>query len=652
MSWNHGAYINEARSAVHSGDGTQINHYYVEAASSRLREQARERPRTVAKDDRERLYQRFVPPPHFQQARNILRAHHTALLTGHPGSGLRAAALMLLHELPAGEGSFHELPDTRDDASSTSPFDYGTISTGDRLLLDLSGADETRYMEIQNQLSDFREQLIGRRAHLAVVLPHRLSYLHRSELLPLTADLLRPSAQRVLTVHLRHVGISTTAADLSSSELTAYLTKAPLRDVADLADRIRRMRDASGPERQFPHWVSDALSQVTDQTARVAGDLSTRHTGRRRALLIALAMFHDTTPATVFSATAALLKVLDHPPDERPRLEHSDLNAEFTEIDARTQPSGHVRFNRVGYDHAVRNHFWTYLPDLRRQLRDWVGEIIEQPWLHPTERKHVVARFTEQGLRSGRPEDLSRLATRWTDQGSPERLIADAAQVLAHGLSDGRYGSSFRQQIYEWSKRGELSPRLKQVLILVCSEVMAQTHPDQALVRLHHLVRRTGGAVGDSAQQSLLQMARADDRLYRLALNRVETGAAGHQGYADGTLFLALANGSRLIGSASLRTALTAGWAGVLRRRPVEDWRPGAERWLTASEDHRHRDQALDVLVGACEGDSSAFGSVYLVARDWARDRADESPLRTGTVTSLLHKINGAQGLTPLHANA
>ncbi|MFB7275042.1 hypothetical protein [Streptomyces sp. NPDC056244] len=650
MTWSHSAYINEARGAVHTGDGTQVN-LYLQALSASLREQARQRPRTVAKDDRERLYQRFVPPGRFQRARQVLHTHHTVLLSGRPGSGLRAAALMLLHELPEAEGSFHELPDTADDDSS-SPFDNGEINGGDRLLLDLSGADETRYLEIQNQFSDFREQLIGKGAHLTVVLPHHLGYLLRSDLRPLTADIERPSARRVLTVHLRHDGIVPSAAELDTPELTAYLARAPLRDVADLADRIRRNRDSVGTEEGFPRWLGDALDMVTDQTARVAGDLSTRHTGTRRALLLALAMFHDTAPATVFSAGTALLEVLRHPPDERPRLEHSDFKAELKEIGAETQPSGRVRFSEIGYDRAVRDHFWTYLPDLRLQLCDWIGKHLEGMVLSQKERDQVIARFSEQGLRTGRPEDLLSLATRWTGQNVPQRLMPDAARVLVNGLGHDRYGRFFRQQIYDWSKNAELSQGLKRVLVLVCTDVMAQTHPDQAMVRLHHLARRERGPVGAVAQRSLLAMARTDNRLYRLLLSRLNTGMTGSHGEADTTLFLAMADATRVTKSGSVRAALVSGWTGILRQWPWERWQADADRWLTACEDDRYRDPALDVLVTACAGDSSRLGGLYRVARGWARARTDHTSVRTDITAGLLQKINSAQGFEPLGVSA
>ncbi|MFF5568897.1 ABC transporter substrate-binding protein [Streptomyces sp. NPDC012623] len=647
------SYINEARSAVHSGDGTQMNFYleasYLEAASL-LREQAPERTRAFAEDDRDRLAQRFVPPVHFQHARRQLHTHHTTLVSGPPGSGRRTAALMLLHELPDAGGSFHELPDTPDDASSSSLLDHGVISSGDRLLLDLSRDDEPRrYLEVQDRLSDFRSRLIERAAHLAVILPHRFGHLRRSDLLPLTTDIGRPEARRVLAVQLRYDGIVPPQSALSTPSLTTYLARAPLRDVAELADRIRRARDAPGgnAEGGFPRWVEQALTALTDQSARVAADLSDRHTGRNRALLLALAMFHDTTPATVFSATVALLKALDHPPDDRPRLEHSDLNAEFGSIEAQTQASGRVRFTREGYDRAVRNHFWTYLPDVRSQLRDWVGECVAEHALAPEEQRQVIPRLAEQVLRTGRPDDLVELTTQWTKQAASQRLMPAASQALALGLTDDQYGRSFRQLIYTWSKNAELSPKLKQVLVLVCSEVMARTHPDQAMVRLHHLVRRAERPVEENAQRALLHLAHSDNRLYRLLLARIDTELPDNPWRAEANVFLAVADPTRLIGQASVRAVLSSGWAGVLRRRSVEDWRPTAARWLTACGDLRYQDIVLDVLVDACRGESSALGSLYQVACDWAREPSDGSVNRTGTAASLLRKIDRAQGLEP-----
>ena len=118
MNETIGSYINEAYGGVHSGEGHQFN-FYLRAAESRLREQASKRRLAIAKGDRDHLYQRFIPPPRLQSAREELRRSHTVLIDGLPGSGRRTAALMLLHELSASRGSLHELPDTADDRTAS-----------------------------------------------------------------------------------------------------------------------------------------------------------------------------------------------------------------------------------------------------------------------------------------------------------------------------------------------------------------------------------------------------------------------------------------------------------------------------------------------------------------------------------------------------
>ncbi|MFH8466545.1 ABC transporter substrate-binding protein [Streptomyces sp. NPDC017991] len=644
MSETIGSYVNEAHGSVHSGTGPQFN-LYLQAAASRLREQAGKRRLAIAKGDRDHLDQRFVPPPRLQRAREELRRSHTVLVDGLPGSGRRTAALMLLHELSASRGGLHELPDTADD-STVSPLEVQDIDDGDRLLLDLSEADESRYVAVQQVLSDFRSSLLGHGAHLAVVLPHHLGYLLRSDLRRFTVEIGRPSAKRVLARHLRCEDIVPSTEELSGRDLAGYLSHEPMRGVAELADRIKHGRNTAGAERGFSDWLSASLARQQDQSARVAADTSKEHGGRRRALMLSLAMFHGTTPGAVLQSTNALLDILSHPPDPAPRLDRADLHAEFDGIGAETRPDGRVRFRRTGYDSAVREHFWTFLPDIRRQLRDWFRTCLAEPALTQPDRSQAVERFAEQSLRTGRPEDLSWLAQQWTQRGARAHLVADAAQALALGLDDDRHGRSFRQQIYEWAKSAETSTGLREVLIVVCSEAMARSHPDQALVRLHHLARRTQGPTGIRALEALARLARSDNRLYRRMLDRLRAGITQHQWAADIELFLAVADPVQPVGPHGVRESLTVCWKAALRR-PVDSWSPSVCHWLDACADHRRRGCVLEVLVAACAADSRVCGHLYRVALGWQRTDAGRAEVREDIVGCLLRKINAAQGIEP-----
>lgn len=411
MTDTSGSYVNEAYGSVHTGPGNQFN-FYLRAAEERLREQAGKRPRAIAKKDREHLAERFVNPPHMQQARDRLRDKHTVLLGGRPGNGRRAAAIMLLHELSEAHGTLHELPDTSDD-STAAPLDPHEINDGDRLLLDLSEVEEASYLAVQNSLPDFRDTLIARGARLVVVLPHHLGYLLKGDLRHLTVEIGRPLPQRVLAVHLRLDNITPPPSELDDPDLAAYLPQAPIRDVTALADRIRRCRDVSPADRGFPHWLADSLDDQHNQSARVAADFSAEQSDRHRALLLSLAMFHGATPATVLRASNALLDSLSHPPDDTPRLARADLHAELSAIGADTQPDGRVRFRIPGYDNAVREHFWTFLPDIHRQLRDWFRRCLAEPALDSSGRKGAVVRFAAQSwLRADRTAERADTVSR------------------------------------------------------------------------------------------------------------------------------------------------------------------------------------------------------------------------------------------------
>ncbi|MHC5909102.1 hypothetical protein ACVNF4_35340, partial [Streptomyces sp. S6] len=260
-------YVGAAHGPMNSGPGPQHNHYYA-ATESRLR--SRPRPRSFSESDRDHLAERFVPPSGFQEARRLLADRHTVLLDGPCASGRRTAALMLLHELPGTGGSLHELPDTPDDGNG-SPLDPEDIGEGDRLLLDLSGAEESRYIAFQGTLPDFRTTLIARGARLVVVLPRDLAYLLRSELRHLRAELGRPDPLRVLASHLKCDGVPFTGADLTGPDLAAALLPFRLQDVATLADRVREQWRRSTADRGFPDWLRSALADsAQDRHARSA----------------------------------------------------------------------------------------------------------------------------------------------------------------------------------------------------------------------------------------------------------------------------------------------------------------------------------------------------------------------------------------------
>ncbi|MDB4898025.1 MAG: hypothetical protein JWN15_4287 [Firmicutes bacterium] len=357
-------------------------------------------------------------------------------------------------------------------------------------------------------------------------------------------------------------------------------------------------------------------------------------------------MFHGSAPDTVFDATGTLLEVLGHPKYDRPRLEHTDLTSELEAIGAGTETDGQVRFRALGYDQAVRTHFWTYFPDLRVTFCTWVQRCVQVQTLSAEESDALITRFAEQCLRTGRPEDLWRLAERWTERGQLERLLPDAAQALAEGLRHDRHGRAFRQKIYGWSVLPSLPKGLKQALVLGCSEVMAVRHPDQALVRLHHLARRESGAGKRPALDALLSLAPSDRRLFRLLLDRLAPG----QWPADSRIFLALAGLASctraLFVSVAVRDRLVSGWAAVLLHRPHQEWAEHIQHWLSAAcATESHREPPLDVLVDAAARQPGVIGRMYATSQLWAHASPTEQAARCELADLFRQKIDTAQSI-------
>ncbi|KNB49877.1 hypothetical protein [Streptomyces caatingaensis] len=641
--------VTETHGNVHAGTGPQINI----TAAGLLTKTGGRTPRSVARDHLRWLRQRFVAPAGLGTARGHLLETGTALLGGEPGSGRHTAALMLLHEL-RDAGAFQELvPEER-----TPRLDPEYIAEGDRLLLDLSTSGVPLWADVLDELSGFRKTLEERSARLVVVLPRHLTHQLPPVFAPFTAELKRPTGAEVLRAHLRPDGIGPDTTNELPRELVAYLDKSPpLRDIATLAHYVLRARSGPNTHEGFASWCREALAAVTDRGRDVADLVASLDTGPRRALLLATAMLHGAHADAVHRATDALLTTVRHPDSATPLLERAGITERLKEVRAAMDRSGRVHFTGLGYAPSVRDHFWTNMPGLRDPLRTWAGGVVGLPELSPDDRDLVVHRFAGQCLRTGRPEDLTVLVRTWTGSAQDGLRLRAAAQALEHGLDDAAWGPYFRSRIYDWSLDRQLSPGLAKVLVGVCAEVMAVRHPNQALVRLHHLARREHGS--SEAREALLRLVRADRGLRRRLLYRLAPDATRPGRPADIDLFLELVHEPSLfampdshapaqVREPGVRSALAAGWNAALLDRPRATWQAAVESWLlTAAEDAALGDLLLGVLVDAAGSRNDLLGLLYVIARDWAT-AAPDAPSRTrrGPVSDrLLEKIDLAQDM-------
>jgi hypothetical protein len=622
------------------------------------------RRRGVAKDQLNWLADRFAAPGGTAAARKALSTSRTVLLDGAPGSGRTTAARVLLHTWDTPHGTYHELLVEGPAGEADSYPDPDVVGEGDRLLLDLSGVDQQQWARARRDFSAFRAVVLARRARIAVVLPRLAARESLGELEQYRVEITAPRPEDVFLRHLGAEELYPESADLGNEALTDFLrTERPVREVAELARLVLRARALASRGETFAAWCGHAAHAMSTGGADAAALFDKASCAPRRALLVSTAMLHGAHPDTVHRAAADLCRMTSIPADERPVLDQEDLAERLKAIDAGRARDGTVRFDLLSLDTAVREHVWDNYPDLRRTVQDWVGTVLcyDGDGAPEPVRDVLVERLAAQFVRTGKPEQLASLAEKWATASASPGHLRGAVLTLRAGLGTEPLGRHLRRTIYEWSKKGHLPAPFVRVLVAVCAEVIAVRHPDEALVRLHHLARWHPST---PAPATLLALVEGDRRLRRRLLARLDRdlpapgqapGSSRHSA-TDLELFLRASDaaaltdtgeGARaLLDEGPVREYLITGWSSVLAHLPWRIWRSCAQLWFrTACVEGRHTHRLLDVLVTAARGCGDLLGALYSTARD-GRASAPGGPARYDEVTDLLlAKIAAAQRL-------
>ncbi|MFB7509364.1 hypothetical protein [Streptomyces broussonetiae] len=648
MSESHSTRIDTPLGPMHTGSGDM----YV-TVGAQLHEVDRSVLRRVADDQLAWLRSVLVAPTGMGDARHKLDDTGTVILDGTPGSGRTSAARVLLCEQHQDTGVFHELLPDEEELSLRDP---DLVGVGDRLLLDLSAAEADRWAAARADLSTLRKAVHEQCAHLVVVMP-RGSTLD-SDLQQYRVEIERPPALDVFRRHLRVHGVpyeqylqtDSTVTDLPGDQW-------PMREIATFADLVRRAREAAPVDHGFARWCASARRAQNDRRKEIATVVNGLREGPQRALLISVAMLHGAHADVIHQAAQLLLSTLRHPPDELPLLQRKDLAERLSEISAGTGPDGHVRFEELDYDAAIRAHFWDHVPELRQHLGTWTARNVDLNDPHVTRevRDRLVARLAAQYLRTGRGEGLASLAEHWSTTTTSRVRLEAAVHALTCGLNDPAHGRSFRQRIYQWCANKQLKGEFAQVLVRVCADVIASSHPDQALLRLYHLARRERGTT--LALQELCDLVATSGRLRRRLLDRLARSALSP---AELRIFLPACDPMALIASHDnsralveengVQNSVTMCWRAVLDGLPHMEWQPFAERWLHTATDAGHRgDLLLDLVVGAadqCDDKrGTTFASLYASARSAECTAPGGAARAAATTERLLQKISAAQGL-------
>lgn len=237
------------------------------------------------------------------------------------------------------------------------------------------------------------------------------------------------------------------------------------------------------------------------------------------------------------------------------------------------------------------------------------------------------------------------LVDEWTRHPTRHRATA-AGLILRRGLQDENNSRAFRRQIYWWSRNPHIPPQLAEVMIAACRDQMALSHPEEALVRLHHLARRERRT---GAREALTWLVGGDRRLLRLMLSRLTGNRSAGIRRADAELFLAFAQPTSLTESGSSGRAILAedparghlvnGWRLAFGELEPAAWQARAADWLRCSAtDLSHREELLDILVTAGSSYPDALACLFVISTRDPQTRAAISDL-------LLQRIDAVQGL-------
>ncbi|GAA0499623.1 hypothetical protein [Streptomyces olivaceiscleroticus] len=652
MSDSIGTWIGDPNGPVHSGNGDQ--YIYI---SGGVQPHTHGRPtyRQRADDQLRWVQQVLVPPSGMGAARGRLCDTGTVILDGPRGSGRTAAAQVLLREYRRSPGSYRELLLDEEDGE-LSLRDPASVGAGDQLLLDLSDVDDTRWAAARADLSALRKAVHDQQAHLVVVMPHGAAL--DLDLQNYRVEIGRPPGLDVFRRHLRAHGVPYEQYLREERIVTDFRCEdRPMEEIAKFADLVRRARETARSGGSFADWCATALKAWGGRREEIAKFVVGMRESPQRALLLTVAMLHDAHADVIHHTAELLLRTLGSPRDDLPLLQRQDLAERLTGISAKRHPDGHVRFTALDYDAAVRTHFWDHMPALRPYLGTWVARSTEldDPHLTPELRNLLVSRLAGEYLRTGRWDGLAALAKDWSAQSASRPRLEAAVHALTCGLRESAHAGRFRRQIYEWCAYKQLEGNFAQVLVQVCAAVIAPSHPDQALVRLHHLARRTYGST--RALQALCDLVATDSRLRRQLLGRLARRAPSP---TDLHIFLhacdpvpliePYGNSRALVDESDVQESLTNCWRAVLTGLSRTDWQPRVERWLHTATGAGHRGALLlDVLVGAagrCEANRGAtFAALYASARAAEPTTPGGRARGIATTDLLLQKISEAQGL-------
>ncbi|WP_086856145.1 hypothetical protein [Amycolatopsis lexingtonensis] len=610
-------YTFEGPGFVHGGTGDQHNHFVLEMR--------RRRPaQFVAGEHIKWLAERFVWPAPL--GRRALRDSRTLVLTGPEGSGRRSAALMCLTEQATLDaGRLRELSDrSEDDGPALDPAD---IRPGERLLLDLTHTDDHHVRELRRELEGFRAAVDDQDARLVVVIRREQRILLPESLIATVIPIDRPSGPEVFEAYLSAEGLSLPKPLPPLDAPAPFLATSPMREVVELASLTTAVARRTG-RGTLAEWAREAVAAHSERGEQAAALFREHQDPVLRALLVVSAFLPGATLDAMVEAEGAFSRLVNLPREEKHVLDGAYLAERMAMVRLHTDGRKAVEFKDLALDKAVRTHFWTYFPELRDKMSEWVAVVTALPNVGMPAASALADHYADQVLTTGPVSPLQDLARRWSANDGQKVL---ALQVLDAGLQHSTYSPEFRKFVYHRAKNPNTEAGFAEVLIEACTETIAPERPTQAMVRLHYFTGHSNPSVRALAHRRLLALVSARG-FERWLLHRLATVSPRP---TDSALLLALDIPARLAAERSAKTNLRVLWHRLLAEGISTLPEAPVQRWL---------DQHPALLVEACDGQVRLLSTLYAFARDQV-DRAvdgEARQVRRESALTLQHFIDAA----------
>ncbi|WP_431872147.1 hypothetical protein [Nocardiopsis eucommiae] len=455
----------------------------------------------------------------------------------------------------------------------------------------------------------------------------------------------RPDPLAVLNRHLDSRGVPDFSTSHATSWVRIWAATATMGEIEEVARRTFTACREAGYEGEIEDWLGKALESGE---AAPPEDLELVK-GRPRAILLATSLMEGVPVEHLAVGVDLLLSQVAFPHDETPLLDRPGFQEELRLCGIETRFERRAYFTRAGRARMLRSAFWDAHPRLHTSFGQWVDTLIADRSLSPVDRDRIAQRWAEQTLRIA---DLDALFPRVEEWSRQRRWTApQAAVLLTSVLRHERYGWNGRQFIYSKSKNTTLASGFGQVLVAVCAQELAATHPGQAVVRLHLLARNKDAAAADAARAELATLTTAHPLYLRLLVRvcdrlRENCHKPSWDHGTDRDLLWDLTSPDRLNGVLRERSGRTAvEWRlksglGALFQRERAQTRTYAARWIGSGR------RLMEVLLAASVS-AGTLPTLYTSGLRWADGTAtsEQRELHRADGELLVRMVDAAEGL-------